>query len=272
MIGAIIGDMIGSPYEFDRGNKSKDFPLFNSESSYTDDTIMTVAIAMALMQHNKNDDEIKKQLIQCLILWGKKYPNAGYGSMFSKWLYSENHEPYNSFGNGSAMRVSSVGWLYDDINKVRHIAKLTAEITHNHPEGIKGAEAVASAIFLARKGHRKTEIKNYIENEFGYNLSMTCDEIRPTYHHIESCQETVPEAIIAFLESESFEDAIRNAVSLGGDCDTLTCITGSIAEAYYGVPDWLIQECEKRLPQNIIYVLNCFKNFLSKTKGSEKIN
>jgi ADP-ribosylglycohydrolase len=263
LIGAIIGDIIGSPYEFDKGNKSKLFPLLNSESHYTDDTIMTIAVAMALMgTYGQDDYTIKKALVKCMRQWGEKYPDAGYGANFMLWLKSDECKPYNSFGNGSAMRVSSVGWLYDDIDSVTHIARLTAEVTHNHPEGIKGAEAVANAIFLARKGHRKTEIKKYIEKIFGYNLSMTCDEIRPTYHHVESCQETVPQAIIAFLESENFEDAIRNAVSLGGDCDTLTCITGSIAEAYYGIPDWLIQECKNRLSKDILSVLKNFTNFL----------
>ena len=178
--------------------------------------------------------------------------------MFRRWLRAKNPQPYNSWGNGSAMRVSSVAWLYNDIDTVRRIARLSAEVTHNHPEGIKGAEATASAIFLGRTGHNKAVIKSYIENEFHYCLSRTCDEIRPSYYHVESCQETVPEAITAFLEGESFEDVIRNAVSLGGDCDTLTAIAGSIAEGFYGVPEELQQACMERLSDDLRNVLAKF--------------
>ena len=163
------------------------------------------------------------------------------------WLFLEGAEPYGSYGNGSAMRVSSVAWLYHDLDTVRQMARLSAEVTHNHPEGIKGAEATASAIFLARTGHSKAHIKAYIEDNFQYDLDRTCDEIRPNYYHVESCQETVPEAITAFLEGNSFEDVIRTAVSLGGDCDTLTCIAGAIAEGFYGVSDELKQQCKEYL-------------------------
>ncbi len=183
--------------------------------------------------------------------------------MFSQWLTTKNPKPYGSFGNGSAMRVAAVGWLYDDIETTRHIAKLTAEVTHNHPEGIKGAEAIASAIFLARNGKSKAEIKDYIIKEFDYDLSRTCDEIRPVYHHVESCQETVPEAITAFLEGQDFEDAIRTAVSLGGDCDTLTCISGSIAEAFYGIPQELTDEGLHRISSDLRAVLNEFYMHIS---------
>ena len=179
--------------------------------------------------------------------YGAAYPYAGYGNNFRFWLKAADPKPYNSFGNGSAMRVSSVAWLYQDLQTVRHAARLSAEVTHNHPEGIKGAEATASAIFLARTGSSNAQIKEYVEREFGYDLSRSCDEIRPNYRHVESCQETVPEAITAFLEGESFEDVIRTAVSLGGDCDTLTCIAGSIAEGFYGVPEELRTECLLRL-------------------------
>ena len=180
------------------------------------------------------------------------------------WLFLGGEEPYNSFGNGSAMRVSSVAWLYNDLATVRRMARLSAEVTHNHPEGIKGAEATAAAILLARTGHSKAEIKAYIEGQFGYDLSRTCNEIRPSYHHVESCQETVPEAITAFLEGESFEDFIRTAVSLGGDCDTLTCIAGSIAEGFYGVPEGLKRECRNRLPEQLLEVLQKFDSFLNR--------
>ena len=171
--------------------------------------------------------------------------------------------PYNSLGNGSAMRVSSVAWLFDDIEAVRHAARLSAIVTHNHPEGIKGAESTASAIFLARTDHSKAEIKKYIEDEFGYSLNRSCDEIRPNYRHVETCMETVPEAITAFLEGNSFEDVIRNAVSLGGDCDTLTAIAGSIAEGFYGVPVELKKECCNRLPEPLLKVLKAFEHHLS---------
>jgi ADP-ribosylglycohydrolase len=194
--------------------------------------------------------------------YGKQYPHAGYGSMFCLWVKAKNPQPYGSFGNGSAMRVSAAAWLFDDLETVRCMARLTAEVTHNHPEGIKGAEATAAAIFLARTGHTKAAIKAYIEREFGYDLSRTCDEIRPNYHHVESCQETVPEAITAFLEGESFEDVIRTAVSLGGDCDTLTCIAGSIAEGFYGVPEELKQACRDRLPEPLLTVLQHFDALL----------
>jgi len=266
MYGAILGDIIGSPYEFDRGDKTKNFPLFSEYSDYTDDTVMTIAVAEAFYDAmNVEDDEWrKKRLISGMQKFGRRYPDAGYGSMFRRWLKDRNPKPYGSYGNGSAMRVASIGWLYDDFDTVRKMAKLSAEVTHDHPEGIKGAEAVACAIFLARTGYTKGEIKEYTETLFEYDLSRTCDEIRPTYHHDESCQRTVPEAIIAFLESTSFEDAIRNAVSLGGDCDTLTCITGSIAEAFYGVPEELKQECRNRLPRDLKEVLMRFDEILDK--------
>ena len=259
MYGAILGDMIGAPYEFDRSPKTKKFPLFSRGSEFTDDSVMTIAVAEALLDSNgKADDEIRAALVSSMRKWGKRYPDAGYGGRLYGWLRAKNPEPYGSYGNGSAMRVSSAGWLYDTMDETRRIARLTAEVTHNHPEGIKGAEATASAIFLARMGHGKDEIKNYIVSEFGYDLARSCDEIRPTYHHVESCQQTVPEAITAFLEGTDFEDVIRTAVSLGGDCDTLTCIAGSIAEAFYGIPDEMITECRNRLPKNMLEVLDRF--------------
>ena len=264
MYGAILGDIIGSPYEFDRGRKSKDFPLFSPNSTFTDDSVMTLAVADAFLSllPETTDEDIRCQLIQSMQTYGRKYPYAGYGGMFRRWLKSPNPQPYGSYGNGSAMRVSSVGWLFDDLGTVRHMARLSAEVTHNHPEGIKGAEATASAIYLAHTGSTKAEIKAYIEANFHYDLSRTCDEIRPAYHHVESCQETVPEAITAFLEGNSFEDVIRTAVSLGGDCDTLTCIAGSIAEGYYGVPEELKQQCRERLPEDLRKILRRFEEKL----------
>lgn len=267
MHGAILGDMIGSPYEFDMGNKSKEFPLFSERSTFTDDTVMTIAVAEVFLDNDLLMDEaiIRQRLIESMHKYGKLFPDAGYGGRFGMWLFLEGSEPYNSYGNGSAMRVSSVAWLFDDLGMVRHMARLSAAVTHNHPEGIKGAEATASAIFLARTGKPKVEIKAYVEENFGYDLSRTCDEIRPNYHHVESCQETVPEAITAFLEGESFEDVIRIAVSLGGDCDTLTCIAGSIAEGFYGVPKDLKQECRNRLPAKLLKVLSRFDECRNKS-------
>ena len=205
------------------------------------------------------DEEIHLLLKRNMRELGKAFPYAGYGGMFRCWLEDEQMDAYGSYGNGSAMRVSSVAWLFHELSDVRHAAKLSAEVTHNHPEGIKGAEATASAIFLARTGHSKQEIKDYVEEEFGYVLNRTCDEIRPTYHHVETCMETVPEALTAFLEGDSFEDVIRNAVSLGGDCDTLTAIAGSVAEGFYGVPQDLQEECYKRLPERLKATLRDFQ-------------
>ncbi len=259
MLGAILGDIIGSPYEFDMGNKTKDFPLFSRGCEFTDDSVMTVAVAEALLDSEGcSDDEIRAKTVDSMQKWGHKYPGAGYGVRFYDWLRSPNPQPYGSFGNGSAMRVSAAGRLYDTLDETRRAARLSAEVTHNHPEGIKGAEATASAIFLARTGKTKEEIKEYIINEFGYNLSRTCDEIRPGYHHVESCQETVPEALTAFFEGEDFEDVIRTAVSLGGDCDTLTCIAGGIAEAFYGIPDEIKEEGRKMLPADMLEVVDRF--------------
>ena len=264
MYGAILGDITGSPYEFDRGNKSKDFPLFSRNSRFTDDSVMTIAVADAFLSlpPEASEVEIRRFLVRSMQTYGRKYPYAGYGGMFRRWLKDTNPQPYGSYGNGSAMRVSSVGWLFDDLQTVRHMARLSAEVTHNHPEGIKGAEATASAIYLARTGSTKAEIKAYMEQQFHYNLSRTCDEIRPTYRHVESCQETVPEAITAFLGGESFEDVIRTAVSLGGDCDTLTCIAGSIAEGFYGIPEELKKQCRERLPEDLQKVLRRFEETL----------
>ena len=262
MYGAILGDIIGSPYEFDRGRKIKDFPLFSKESRFTDDTVMCIAVAEAFMDAPDDEKIIRQRLIRSMQKRGRQYPNESYGVRFHNWLYSRNPQPYNSYGNGSAMRVAPVAWLFDDLDTVRRMARISADVTHNHPEGIKGAEATASAIFLARTGHSKAEIREYIESQFHYDLSRTCDQIRPTYYHVESCQEIVPEAITAFLEGVSFEDVIRTAVSLGGDCDTLTCIAGAMAEAFYGVPEELKQECRRRLSDDLREVLKEFTGLL----------
>lgn len=256
MYGAIIGDMVGAPFEFDRGNKTKDFVLFSDKSHFTDDTVMLIAVAEALMDTRyMNDEVIKVALVDSMRKWGAKYPNAGYGGMFRQWLIKENPQPYGSFGNGSAMRVAAAGWLAGSMDEALHLAKLTAEVTHNHPEGIKGAQAVAGAIYLARTGEYKETIKVFLTEKIGYDLSRTCDEIRPNYHHDETCQKSVPEAMTAFLEGQDFEDVIRTTISLGGDTDTLACIAGSVAEAYYAIPDELLGECRKRLPAEMLEII-----------------
>lgn len=274
MCGAILGDIIGSPYEFDCNNyKAKDFPLFSQRSEFTDDTVMTLAVAKALLYTRGQDDAaIKAALVREMQRLGRAYPDKGYGARFNHWLYSADPQPYHSYGNGSAMRVSPAAWLAEDMVEVLHLAQLTAEVTHDHPEGVKGAQAAAAAIFLARTGHSKADIKAYVEHEFGYDLSRTCNEIRPAYHHVESCQETVPQAIAAFLESADFEDALRTAVSLGGDSDTLAAITGSIAEAFYGVPEELRQECYKRLPPELTEILHEWEDTLYNEEKYGKID
>ena len=261
MYGAILGDIIGSPYEFDRGEKTKDFPLFHRDCDFTDDSILTLAVAEALMDapQGASDAEIRQKLIERMRFHGSNYPYAGWGARFGYWLVSPDPEPYGSCGNGSAMRVSAVGWLYEDLETVLRMAALTSDVTHDHPEGIKGAQAVAAAIFLARTGSTKDQIKAYIQENFHYDLSRTCDQIRPGYHHVETCQETVPEAITAFLEGTGFEDVIRTAVSLGGDCDTLTCIAGSMAEAFYGVPEELKETCRAYLTADLLPILERFE-------------
>ena len=260
MYGAILGDIIGCPYEFDRGEKTKDFPLFSKGCEFTDDSILTLAVAEALMDvpGEASDYDVRVSVIKRMRFHGKHYPGAGWGLRFARWLRSNHPEPYFSCGNGSAMRVSAAGWLFDDLDTVRRMARLSADVTHDHPEGIKGAEAIACAIYLARTGSTKEEIKDFIETIFDYDLSRTCDEIRPGYRHVETCQETVPEAITAFLEGDSFEDVIRTAVSLGGDCDTLTCIAGSMAEAFYGVPEDLKQKARAYLTPDLLEILNRF--------------
>ena len=257
LLGGIAGDIIGSIYEFNPV-RFKDFELFKSNSTYTDDTVMTIANAEWLLSKGVLMDIMRK--------YGHKYPGAGYGGMFYDWLKSRCPKPYNSFGNGSAMRVSPVGWAFDTLEETLEAAKQSAEITHNHPEGIKGAQATAACIFMARTGKSKQEIKEYVETKFGYDLSRTCNEIRPTYQFNESCQDTVPESIIAFLESTDFESAIRLTVSLGGDSDTMGAITGAIAEAYYGgVPEHIKQEVLKRLPDEFIDVMSEFyKRFVER--------
>lgn len=250
MIGAIAGDIIGSIYERHQ-IKTKDFPLFDSRCNFTDDTVLTVAIADAILSGVPYFDSVRRI--------GRHYPDAGYGGSFIQWLHSDAPRPYNSWGNGSAMRVSPVGFAFSTQNEVLQQARMTAEFTHNHPEGIKGAQATALAIFLARTGHDKEALRSLIKDLFRYDLDRTVDNIRPSYSFDVSSQGSVPEAIIAFLDSESYEDAVRNAVSLGGDSDTLACITGGIAEAFYGgVPDEISAKVEELLPPDLWEVTRAF--------------
>lgn len=284
MLGAIVGDIVGSVYEW-HNIKTKDFPLFRDDCFFTDDTVMTCAVAEAVMNGGKRDD-----FIDAMKKYGRLYPDAGYGGHFGAWLVSDDREPYNSFGNGSAMRVAPCGWIMNCgftartgmwPSNGREIARISAEVTHNHPEGIKGAMATADAIFMARyyfggysgdseapinddHAECKKRIKEHIEKEYGYDLSQTLDEIRPTYRFNETCQQTVPQAIIAFLESTDFEDAIRNAISLGGDSDTLAAITGSIAEAAYGIPEEIKIKAISYLDEPLKDVLRCWKDFIQR--------
>lgn len=263
MIGAMIGDIAGSRFEFDRSPKTVEgYEIFDRYCEFTDDTVMTVGVAEGLLNAGKDADTetIRKSVIRSMGKFGKRYPNAGYGGRFFLWVLGPEEEakPYGSYGNGSAMRVSSAGWLYDSLERTREVARATAEVSHNHPEGIRGAEAVAAAIYMARTGSTKEEIRQYTEKEFGYDLNRTCDEIRPSYRHIETCRETVPQAFAAFFEGESFEGVIRLAISLGGDCDTLTDIAAAMAEAFYGADPELVRQALAFLPDDMKAVYERF--------------
>lgn len=254
MIGAIIGDIVGSRFEFDN-HKSKDFELFMDECFVTDDSIMTLAVVKALIEtertfKNGEDgfrlskdyfDRLAENTILYMQTIGRKYPNCGYGGRFGQWIFSEKPKPYDSYGNGAAMRISPVAAIATSEDEIKALSKVITGVSHNHVEGMKGAEATAMAIFLARTGHSKAEIRKVVSDQY-YNLDFNLDDIRATYRFNETCQETVPQAIQAFLEAESFEETIRNAISLGGDSDTLAAIAGSIAEAYYGVPDVMVEK------------------------------
>ena len=262
MLGAIIGDIVGSIYEW-HNIKTKDFPLFTNRCFFTDDTVMTIAVANALLKGGTPDD-----MIDSMKDFGGLYPHAGYGGRFHSWVLSDDRRPHNSWGNGSAMRVSSCAWFADSLTEAEDLARTSASVTHNHPEGIKGAQATAAAIYLARTGTDKAGIADYVRTKYGYDLSRTVDEIRPTYKFNESCQETVPEAITAFLESTDFEDAIRTAVSLGGDSDTLAAITGGIAEAAYSVPNDILTSAWSFLDTGLTSVIRAWAD-AGKPLGSD---
>ena len=271
MLGAIIGYIVGSIYEFDN-IKTKNFNLFTNEMFFTDDTVMTIAIADAIINGGQHEN-----FIQSMKKWGGDYIDKSYGHSFRRWLKLDIAEPYNSWGNGSAMRVSPCGWIAklsepfeEGLKLTEDLAKKSAEVTHNHPEGIKGAQATASSIFFMRHGKLKNAIeeykkllKDYIQNKYKYDLNFTLNEIRPSYAFNESCQKTVPQAIVSFLESENFEDAIRNAISIGGDSDTLAAITGSIAEASYGIPEDIKEKAISYLDNEIKELYNKWADFIN---------
>ena len=262
MLGAIAGDVIGSVHEWAE-TKTKDFPLFVPESSFTDDSVLTVAVADWIL-HPEMD------LVQIFHDYFEAYPGRGYGGMFHQWAENRNRKAYNSFGNGAAMRVSPVGFAFETMDEVLLWAERSAAVTHNHPEGIRGAQATAVAIFLARQGKNKKQIRHKLELQFGYDLSRRIEEIRPAYRFNETCQETVPEAIVAFLESKSYEDAIRNAISLGGDADTLACIAGGIAEAYYGeVPPHIAVPIKNCLDVKLLRVVELFYQSRRRTSNNK---
>jgi ADP-ribosylglycohydrolase len=264
ILGAVIGDIVGSTHEFLQ-TKSTDFDFYTDNNHCTDDTIMTIAVAEWLIstpQPIGNDT-----LPTIMRKWGKKYPWAGYGRMFHRWLmsdYEADQRPYNSFGNGAGMRVSACGFFAKSLDEALHLAKLSAEVSHNHPEGIKGAQAIASAIFLARQHQPKENIREYIARQFDYDMDRSCDSIRPDYEFDETCQGSCPEAIIAFLESTDFEDAIRLAISLGGDSDRIGAMTGGIAAAYYGIPDDIAHKALEYIPGDMIEVLNLFSDAVNR--------
>ena len=266
MLGAIFGDIVGSVYEFDN-IKTKDFEMFGGGCSYTDDTVMTVAVARALMKYKNTDeiDKFKSLLIKEMHSLGDEYPLAGYGGRFEYWLLCKGTEPYGSYGNGSAMRVSPVAWYANSLEETIALAEASAEVTHNHPEGVKGAVVTAGATYLARMGYGKEKIREFV-NQY-YEMNFTLDEIRPTYEFNETCQETVPQAMQAFFESNSFEDAIRNGVSVGGDSDTLCAICGAVAEGFYGMSD---DERSKTLSYLDEPLLDTVKEFENKYKNTAK--
>ena len=265
MLGAIIGDIIGSPYEFEP-HKSVDFSLITNRSYFTDDTVMTCAIAEALMNvipksgNIPSEKNFEVEVIKSMQKFGKKYPNAGYGIRFMDWI--DNPKPYNSFGNGSAMRVAPVAWAFENLEDVEKFAEVSSIVSHDNPEGIRGAKATAAAIFLARKGKNKSEVKEYICKKYYYDLTRTLEDIRPYYDFDETCQRSVPEAIIAYLEASDFETAIRNTISLGGDADTQAAIAGAIAEGTWGLPKIITDVCLQLLDDFLIDVVNKWRLWL----------
>lgn len=256
MIGAIIGDIVGSRFEWNN-IKSKDFDLFTAGCFFTDDSVMTIAVADALIRAKGNLGILSEYAVESMQLIGRPFPDCGYGGSFYHWMYSDDPKPYGSYGNGAAMRVSACGFAAKSLEEAKALSKAVTEVTHNHPEGIKGAEATAVAIYLARSGYSIEEIQQHISTKY-YPMDFTLDEIRDTYEFNETCQDTVPQALKAFFESLDFEDAIRNAISIGGDSDTLAAITGGIAEAYYGVPQDIKEKALNYLDEDLLQIVNRF--------------
>lgn len=264
MIGAIIGDIAGSRFEF-KNIKSKEFDLFHKRCRFTDDSVMSLAVCQALLDSMPDYKNLSENAVKSMQLIGMKYPNRGFGQHFRRWIFSENPKPYNSYGNGSAMRVSGCGYAANSIEEAEYLSHEVTKISHNHPEGIKGAESVAVAVYLARTGKSINEIKDYINNNY-YQIDFTIDEIRETYQYEISCQNSVPQAFEAFFESISFKDAVRNAISIGGDSDTIAAITGSVAGAYYGVPDNIRNAALEYLDDSLKGILINFENKFIKSK------
>ena len=255
MIGAIIGDVVGSVFEFNN-HRSKEFPLFSAKSDFTDDSVLSFATAKVLLDGGDYAEAYQS--------FARAYPHRGYGGRFARWIKLDDPKPYNSLGNGSAMRVAPVGFAFKDAESVLMEAKRSAEVTHNHPEGIKGAQAVALAIWMARQGEEKSAIRRELEQRFAYDLSRNCDRIRAVNRFDETCPGSVPEALTCFLESEDFEDCIRLSISIGGDSDTIACIAGGIAQAYYSdIPDWIVAETRARLPREFLKILDQFEECFS---------
>lgn len=269
MIGAIAGDIIGSTYEFTE-QKRYDFELLPQGSRFTDDTVMTMAVAHWLREYIE-EDHPKDKLVEIMQKYGREYPFAGYGSSFNCWLWCENPQPYNSWGNGAAMRVSPVGLYATTLDDALDLAKRTAEVSHNHPAGITGAQAVAASVWMAIHGHSKDEIRDYIQCRFNYDLTRTVDEIRPAYQWDVSCQGSVPESIICFLEGKDFEDVVRLAVSFGGDADTMACIAGSIAACIYPIPEWIGNKCVEVLPAQLLSESLHFEKFSSLVRFLDRL-
>ena len=258
MLGAIIGDIVGSRFEWNN-HRDKDFELFTNGCFPTDDSIMSLAIAKAIIVSKPDFSDLSDNAVKCMQSIGRNYPDCGYGGRFYGWMFSDDPRPYNSYGNGSAMRVSAAGFVARSLEEAKLLSKLVTEVTHNHPEGIKGAEATAVAIYMAKTGSSIFEIKDYI-NENYYPMNFTLDEIRDTYRFNETCQDTIPQALQAFFESTGFEDAIRNAISIGGDSDTLAAICGSVAEAYYGIPDDIRKQALTFLDKDLLKLLTLFES------------
>ena len=259
MIGAIIGDIVGSKYEFNN-HRSKEFEFFAPDCFFTDDTVMTLAVAKAVKEFDGDYEKLSALAVKYMQEIGRPYPYCGYGGNFFHWMYTDDPKPYHSYGNGAAMRVSACGFAASTLEEAKKLSEAVTKVSHDNPEGLKGAEATAVCIFMARKGAGIKEIENYV-NEHYYNVGFTLDEIRPTYRFNETCQDTVPQAIKAFIESVDFEDAIRNAISVGGDSDTLAAITGGIAEAYYGVPEELERKALSYLDKRLLGIYNAVINY-----------